>query len=331
MLEPNERYWNPERRPAVRIVYDNAIGKAEGIRSVAAGDGRIDVVFDLTPDEAKAFHSDKGKVQTKPAKTVLAGVFNESKPGSPWTNVEARRALNMAIDRQRILAHGAYGYGTVIPAFIQPGRYGFDPTLEPYALDVARASQAIDRLGLKGKTVTIVASPTYARVVEEIGRDLDAVGLTLKAVIGKDEPPEGWDIKLEWYFDWSPQYPVGVVHREFFGKSGILRQAPEDPAFDALYEKLVHTVKQPAQEEVVRETERYIHDQAKCPVPVFALHPVRRLGPHRVHRLRHLHVRACGNQAQGLTRAGSLEAGSRPHRSERPARASTGTAVQGRP
>ena len=50
----------------------------------------------------------------------------------------------------------------------------------------------------------------------------------------------------------------------FFGKGGILRHAPEDPKFDALYEKLVATVKQPDQENVVREVERYCHDQAKA-------------------------------------------------------------------
>ena len=55
-----------------------------------------------------------------------------------------------------------------------------------------------------------------------------------------------------------------MVHREFFGDTGILRQAPADPSFDALYEKLLRTVQQPAQEQMVREVERYCHDQAKA-------------------------------------------------------------------
>ncbi len=136
VMEPNETYWNPDRRPTVRIVYDNVIGKAEGIRSVAAGDGRVDVVFDLTPDEARAFPaSEHGRIQTKKAKTILTGVFNENRPDSPWRNPEARRALNRAIDRQFVLDHGAHGYGTVIPAFIQPDRYGADPDMKPFPHD----------------------------------------------------------------------------------------------------------------------------------------------------------------------------------------------------
>ena len=169
----------------------------------------------------------------------------------------------MALDRHALI-ETVYGYGQVIPAFIQPGRYGFCETLEARAMDIAAAKGIVDKHAMSGKEVVIVTSPTYAKMVEAIGQQFAAIGLNVKPVVTKDTPPESWDIKLEWYFDWSPQYPVGVVHREFFGKSGILRQSPEDPAFDALYEKLLHTTMQPAQEKVVKEVERYIHDQAKC-------------------------------------------------------------------
>ena len=264
VLEPNETYWNPARKPKVRIVYDNKIGKSEAIKSVAAGDGRVDVVFDIVPDAAHAFRSDKAKIQTKRSKSVLVGVFNENKPNSPWVKPELRKALNLAIDRERIMKQGAYGYGEVMPVFIQPGRYGFDTGLKPFVQDLGTASRLVEAGGLKGQEIVIVTSPTYENPVKEICKDLEQVGLKGKVVVTKDEPPEGWDIKLEWYFDWSPQYPVGVVHREFFGKSGILRHAPEDPHFDALYAKLLATVQQPAQEDVVKEVERYCYDNAKA-------------------------------------------------------------------
>ncbi len=40
VMEPNETYWNPDRKPTVRIIYDNVIGKAEASsrwRPVTAG------------------------------------------------------------------------------------------------------------------------------------------------------------------------------------------------------------------------------------------------------------------------------------------------------
>ena len=263
VMEPNESYWNPDRKPSVRIVYDNVIGKAEGLKSVAAGDGRVDVVFDVTPDEAKAFQGgEHAKIQTKGAKTILTGVFNENKPDSPWTRPELRMALNAAIDRQFVLDQGAHGYGTVIPAFIQPGRYGADASMVPIQLDVEAAKAAL--ADLPSREIVVVASPPWKGVVDAIGQCLSKVGLTVRPVITKDDPPEDFDVKIEWYFDWTPQYPVACVHREFFGKDGVLKQGPADPEFDALYDKLLKTNEQQAQEGVVREVERYIQDKAKA-------------------------------------------------------------------
>lgn len=264
VLEPNLTHWNPDRIPKVRIIYENAIPKADAIKSVAAGDGRVDVVTDLTPAEAHAFQGGSvAAIHSQPAKTVLAGVFNENKPDSPWTNIEVRRAMNMAIDRDAVLQQGVHGYGSVMPAFIQPDRYGADPKLEPYKLDTAAAAAVIEEAGLKGRELLLLASPDWEGVVEVMTANLAKVGLKVRADYSKTEP-EGWDIKLVWHFDWSPQYPVGVVHREFFGNNGAHRAMPEDPQFDALYAKLLRTPHQPAQEAVVQEVERYVHDQARA-------------------------------------------------------------------
>ncbi len=264
VLEPNLTYWDPKRTPKVRIVYENAIPKEEAIKSAAAGDGRVDVVTDLTPAEAHAFQGDSvAAIHAQPAKTVLAGVFNENKPDSPWRNLEVRRAVNMAIDREAVIKRRVHGYGSVMPAFIQPGRYGAVPGMAAYKQDTAAAAAAIEKAGLKGREILLLASPDWQGVVEVLTEDLAKVGLTVRADYSKTEP-EGWDIKLVWHFDWSPQYPVGVVHREFFGSNGAHRAMPADPAFDALYAKLLRTPHQPAQEGVVREVEQYVHDQARA-------------------------------------------------------------------
>lgn len=80
---------------------------------------------DLTRREAHAFQGgDKAAIQAQPAKTVPAAVFNEHAADTPWRRVEVRRALNMAIDRDAVVERGVHGYGSVIPAFIQPAQEG---------------------------------------------------------------------------------------------------------------------------------------------------------------------------------------------------------------
>lgn len=269
VLEPNATYWDPSRKPSVRIVYDNAIAKADALRSIEAGDGKIDIVMDVTLEEAKAFNGGgNGAIVANDAKTVLIGVFNERKQGSPWRDVELRRALNMALDRQAIIDQGAGGYGISMPALIQPGRYGSDPALAAYGLDVDRAAEVIGRADIPGKEVLVLVSQQWSPVAEVIAECLSKVGLTAKLHVmasGEEVEPEGWDIKLVWYFDWSPSFPVGVVHREFFGKDGQFRAtAEEDATFDGLYQRLLKTPHEPAQEEVVKEVERYVHGEARA-------------------------------------------------------------------
>ena len=261
VLEPNQTHWNPDRIPAVRIVYDNATGKDAALRSVEAGDGVVDVVMDLSPAEARGFiGGEKGRLVAKAAKTVLVGVFNETPEDSPWRDAGMRRALNQSVDRDAVVA-ALDGHATVIPALIQPGRYGADASLAPYALDRVAGSTLAGRLD--GRALVLLSSPDWEPVCDELVRQLGEAGIAVQVVYGKEDPAQ-WDMRLIWHFDWSPQFPVGVVHREFFGANGGLRAGPEDAAFDALYAKLLRTPHQPAQEEVVREVERYIHDGAKA-------------------------------------------------------------------
>ena len=157
VLEPNPNYWNPDRKPTVRIVFDNIISKADAIRSVESGDGKVDIVTQLTPAEARAFKGGShAKLVVNEAKTALVGVFDQNKPNSPWKDIALRRAMNMAIDRNAMLANAGGGHGKVIPALIQPGRFGYNTTLTPYAHDAAKAKAAGSRSASRRLTEAIL-------------------------------------------------------------------------------------------------------------------------------------------------------------------------------
>lgn len=259
VLEPNAKYWNKDRIPKSRIVFDNIISKADALKAVAMGDGKVDVVTMLSPAEAKAFKSENAKIVKADAKTVLAGVFNQNKPDSPWKDVKVRQAMNMAIDRKALIEKAEGGYAVEMPAMIQPGRFGFNDSLKPYAYDAAMAGEVLKAAKIPDDTVTIGAGEDQKAIFDEMTAQLAKVGLKTKMgeAKGKDN-----DINLVWHFDWSPQFPVGVVHREFFGKDGAFRAMPEDPKFDEMFAKLLATPKTEDQESIVKEIEKYEYDQA---------------------------------------------------------------------
>jgi len=258
VMEPNETYWNPERKPKVRIVFDNIISKADAIAEVGKADGKVDIVTELTPDEAKSFKSDSAKIVPGNTKSILVGVFNQNKPDSPWKDIAVRKAVNMAIDKDAVVKNGVYGWGKVVPAFIQPGRFGAGD-LKPYAQDVAKAKEALAKLD--NKTIVVVATEAQKPIVAELAKQLKEVGLGVTPDY-KGETGDKWDIKLVWHFDWSPQFPMGVVYREFFGKKGGFRAMPEDPKFEEYYAKVLGMTDLKDQEKLTQEVEQYEYDQA---------------------------------------------------------------------
>ncbi len=261
VLEPNENYWNPERKPKARIVFDNIISRAEALELVSDSIGKIDVVTELTPAEATQVATSKNaSVVRSDAKTVLVGVFNQSGTRSRWTDVRLRKAVNQAIDRNAVVQGAALGYGTVMPAMLVPGAFGYNEALKPYAYKPAAAKRLLQAAGVR--SVTIVAGEGYRPVVEAIAKNLASVGVQVTPVYTGAPLDDNWDLWLVEHFDWSPEYPVGVVYREFFGKDGGFRKMKEDPAFERMYARITGTTDKAQQEALVRQMEQYVYDQA---------------------------------------------------------------------
>lgn len=257
-LEPNPNYWNKARMPKATFVFDNVISRAEALEEVAKG-GKIDLVTELTPQEANAFKSDKAKVVESESKTVLVGVINRL-GGSKWNDVKLRKALNMAVDRNAVVKEGALGYGTVMASFIMPGHFGHDASLKPYGFDPAGAGKTLKAAGID--SVTVVAGDGYKPVVEAMAKGLAKAGVKVNADYSGTPKGDNWDVWLVEHFDWSPEYPYGVVFREFFGKDGGFRKSDEDAAFEAMGTKILAATDKAEVEKLTKEMNRYVYDQA---------------------------------------------------------------------
>ncbi len=259
-LEPNPNYWNKARMPKATFVFDNVISKAEALEEVAKG-GKVDIVTELSPAEAMAMKkSTHASVVESKSKTVLAGVLNRNAPNSKWNDLELRQALNMAVDRDAVVREGAMGYGTVIASMIMPGHFGHDASLEPYAYKPTAAGKALAAGGVT--RINVVAGAGYKGVVQALTKSMAKAGVEVVADYSGTPKGDNWDMWLVEHFDWSPEYPYGVVFREFFGKDGGFRKMPEDAGFDALSRKLLAETDKAALEKLTAQMNRYVHEQA---------------------------------------------------------------------
>lgn len=114
--------------------------------------------------------------------------FNSSKP--PFNDIRARRAVNLAIDRQGLLESLTFGDGVINPPGMTGAKTGWIPTPENlqswpgYAKDkkkeIAEAKDLIAQLGLSGRKLSVPYYAPYTtspRIAEAVAAQLHAVGL----------------------------------------------------------------------------------------------------------------------------------------------------------
>ena len=108
----------------------------------------------------------------------------------------------------------------------------------------------------------MVAGEGHKGVVEALTASLAKAGVAVKADYSGAPKGDAWDVWLVEHFDWSPEYPYGVVFREYFGKDGGFRKMPEDTAFNEMGKKMLAEKDKAKLEKLTAEMNRYVHDQA---------------------------------------------------------------------
>ncbi len=138
MLEANTAYWDKNRFPRLkRIIFDNTLDQKEAVELVKTGEGRVDLVTELSPlNTLQVARSPFAKVvKTRGGFVSVFGLINMRKAGSPWRDERLRRAVNLALNREDIIRYAAKGNGVMIPALLQERIFGYNPDLSPYAFD----------------------------------------------------------------------------------------------------------------------------------------------------------------------------------------------------
>lgn len=146
--------------------------------------GRIDVAMTLGPEDAVALEAAGQRLVIYPTGGVMGLAFVTEKPGAPVRDVRVRRALNYAVDKQRII-DGLLG-GAARPAGQPAPRaaFGYDPDVAPYPYDPARARALLAEAGHAGGlklTMELVPGtlPADAAIFQQVAADLVQVGVAL--------------------------------------------------------------------------------------------------------------------------------------------------------
>jgi peptide/nickel transport system substrate-binding protein len=172
--------WRPGRVDRLEIVaVPIATSRAQAIQS-----GRIDVALGIGPDEVIDIEGTGGIGARWPFPSTYGISFSLRREG-PTRDVRVRRALNMAVNKQRIIDQLLAG--TTVPTG-QPAPkvvLGHDPAIVPYPFDPAMAKKLLAEAGysdgfeLSMEAMT-GAAPADAAIFQQVSADLAAVGVVVK-------------------------------------------------------------------------------------------------------------------------------------------------------
>ena len=267
----NESYYGA--KPFFKNVTLRVIPEESG-RIAAVQAGEIDLVTSFDPQSLDQLKGNGAlKVDAVPGLRTHFLLFDTR--SAPFNNVEVRRAVNDAINKQAITA--SIFKGLVQPGpFITEGAPGYLKDQPAWPFDPAKARQELAAAGLSGgfSTEILDAPGSYAGddlTVQAIAQQLSAVGIQAKI---RNLP---YTTYLKQLFPSSPdEHPSGINFRSYPGTSrvtvaatryrsfltGVKGSFYSDPVYDALYKQLDSAMTEQAQDEIFRQLNARLHDQA---------------------------------------------------------------------
>jgi peptide/nickel transport system substrate-binding protein len=293
VLEANTDYWNRERGPRLqKVVFRNDVPHAEALDEVCDAEGEIDIVTEVSPADAqRAERSEHARLVTIDAMRLVSGVINRGADDVPLDDVRARRALNLAVDRDKLINQGFAGYAHPISAMTPPYAAGVPEGQEPYGHDPAEAKRLLEEAGWPaGRALRLAATADVQGIAELLADDFrSSLGIDVDLVMVPEDEllaaqralvekvlPLPFDVLVHAWFDLSSDAPPAVVHREYFHSGGAFRAGPPIPRFDELLGKFVVQTDPQQLEASSAEIDKFVYDEALAvflcaPMALFAV------------------------------------------------------------
>jgi peptide/nickel transport system substrate-binding protein len=291
VLDANTDHWNRERGPRLeKVVYVNDIDPQEALQKVCDTEGEIDIVSEVsTADAQRVVDSEHANLITIDALRVVSGLINRN--AQYMNDIKIRKALNLAVDRDRLIDEVFQGYAHPVAALAPPYSGGAPDGLEPYAHDPEEAKRLLSEAGWpEGRALRLAATSDVMAVAERLAGDFrDSLGIEVETIAIPDEDlisaqktlveknlPLPFDILVHAWFDLAAGYPPAVIHREYFHSLGAFRAGPPVPEFEDMMARSVVETDAEKLTDLGKQIDRLVYDEALsvflcCPMALVAV------------------------------------------------------------
>lgn len=173
----NEYYWDQERAPKIKNVIWRII-KEGSSRTLALQAGEVDFIIELDSASVDILEGDQNIViSNEPSISHNWLCINNEK--EPFGDINVRKAINCAINKEDVLAVALDGYGIVARGQTPEGMLGFsEKGMEEY--DVEKAKEYLEKWGGDPASIEldiICSNDMKRRAAEVIQENLRELGI----------------------------------------------------------------------------------------------------------------------------------------------------------
>ena len=183
-----EDYWDASRKPNFKkLVFRIVPDESSRVAGVKTGD--LDIAYGLTAAAATQFEGDDAFkiVETKGTGIAYLMAIDNVFPDqdSPLKNLDVRKALTMAVDREGIAKSLYGGYAEVANSPIPSVMLGYDPDAKPLPYDPDGAKDLLAKAGAAGLTLTLNSYnatstiPDVQKLAETVASLWKAIGINV--------------------------------------------------------------------------------------------------------------------------------------------------------
>lgn len=249
---------------------------ARALDLVCDTEGEIDVVTEVSPADArKVESSEHANLVSIDAMRVVSGLVNRN--AEPLDDVRVRKALNLAVDRERLIREVFFGHAHPVAAMAPPYSWESPDSLEPYPHDPEEGRKLLAEAGWpQGRALRLATTGDVEAVARHLAQDFgDSLGIEVELVEIPDEDllaaqralaeknlPLPFDVLVHAWFDLAAGYPPAVIHREYFHSGGAFRAGPVLPPFEELMARSVVETDPKELGEIGKQLDRLVHDEA---------------------------------------------------------------------
>ncbi|HLS91676.1 MAG TPA: ABC transporter substrate-binding protein [Limnochordia bacterium] len=238
----------------------------ERLRRVLTGSAHIGVA--LPPDALWRLQRAQGvKAVTVPQSRVHFVEFDVSRP--PFNDVRVRLALNMAVDRHRLVETLLEREAVPVATLLSPVTYGFDSDVRAIPYDPQAAQRLLAEAGYpRGFDFELDTIPSKRRVAEGISEMLAEVGVTAFVRVWSDWSSLREAIQREnrqaWLGEWgnSSMDPAGALWPKLHSRGEANYGKYKDQTLDSMLEQAEGTLDPVKRLEAYREIQRYLTENA---------------------------------------------------------------------